>query len=78
MSKPHVNRLIQSSDVTDAVTPMGVKPTSERQARPLTQLETPERQAEAWERAVEIAPKDDDGKRRIGAVQCVDVSPNLP
>ena len=37
------------------------------QTRPLTQLDDPEQQAEAWERAVETAPKDDNGKPKITA-----------
>lgn len=36
------------------LTPIGVIPTNEAQARPLTQLE-PEQQREAWTRAVETA-----------------------
>ena len=33
-----------------------VKPVNERQVRPLTRLESPEQQREAWQRAVETAP----------------------
>ena len=66
IDKPHAHRLICASDVVAAV-PMGTKPTSERQARPLTQLDDPEEQAEAWERAVKTAPKDDAGKPKITA-----------
>jgi len=53
LSKTHGDRLIGAAKVAEAVTPIGVKPTNEAQARPLTTLETPKEQAEAWEEAVE-------------------------
>jgi len=54
LSKTHVNRLVQSSKVVQNIemTPIGVKPQTETQARPLTKLE-PELQAEAWQKTVE-------------------------
>lgn len=57
-SKTHVNRQIQAAEIADHLTPTGVKPGNERQARPLAGLE-PEQRAEAWDEAVRIAP---DGK----------------
>ena len=61
MSRRHSNRLIQSASVINSLSqdlgPTGpIQPTSERQARPLTRLSAP-LQEEAWERAVETAPK---------------------
>lgn len=55
MSKTHANRLIEAAEVSENVTPIGVIPTSESQARPLARLEPPQQQ-EAWRRAVESAP----------------------
>ena len=54
MSKTHANRLIDSSEVVGNLTPTGVIPSSERQARPLAAL-PPEERAEAWEEANEEA-----------------------
>lgn len=55
MSKTHANRMIDSAEVVGNLTPIGVIPATESQARPLTVLE-PEAQREAWQRAVETAP----------------------
>lgn len=55
MSRQHCNRLIAAGEVAKNLEPVGSKPDSERQARPLTRLE-PEEQASAWEEAVETAP----------------------
>jgi hypothetical protein len=60
LSKTSANRLIQASEVAKNLEkesdkfliPMGVKPTSERQVRPLTDL-SPEDQREVWETAVQ-------------------------
>jgi hypothetical protein len=58
MSKTNANRLIQSSEVIENLTPIGVieeniiLPTSERQVRPLTVLE-PGEQVEVWQEIVE-------------------------
>ena len=56
------DRLIQSSDVMQAIAfenetlgSHSSAPTSERQARPLTKLDTPEQQVAAWELAGDIA-----------------------
>lgn len=53
LSKTHVNRLVQSSEVVRNIemTPIGVKPKTESQARPLTKLE-PELQSEVWNETV--------------------------
>jgi hypothetical protein len=46
MSKTNANRFVQAAQVVENVTPTGVIPTSECQARPLTRL-TPEEQPAA-------------------------------
>ena len=57
--RAYAYRLIGSASVVDSVSPMGdKKPENERQVRPLTKLD-PEKQREAWQRAVDTAP---DGK----------------
>ena len=66
IDRTYAHRLIESSGVVE-VLPIGNKPATESQARPLTQLDDPEEQAEAWERAVETAPKDDDRKPKVTA-----------
>lgn len=57
MNPRYANRLIGASLVSENLGPVGPTPTAERQARPLTKL-PPEKQPEAWAKAVEIA----DGK----------------
>jgi hypothetical protein len=52
-SRIHVHRQIEAARVAENLVPMGTKPTSERQVRPLTQLE-PEEQKEAWQEAVAL------------------------
>lgn len=63
MTRDYAYKLIGSSEVVDNLENVDhgiqIKPTTERQARPLTKLETPEQQREVWEMAVETAP---DGK----------------
>ncbi len=67
-NRAHAYRLIDSAKVIEVLSPMGdVSPASERQARPLTRLE-PEKQKEAWTRAVETAPE---GKVTAAHVQKV-------
>jgi hypothetical protein len=55
MSRPHAYRLIDGAKVVGALSPIGDKPATESQARPLTSL-PPEEQAAAWREAVETAP----------------------
>lgn len=50
--KSQAYRLIEAAEVVGNLSPMGDKPTSERQVRPLAGL-APEHQQAAWERAVE-------------------------
>jgi len=57
-SKTHANRFIESTKVIKNLTPIGVIPENEAQARPLAKL-PPEQQQEAWDKVVETAP---DGK----------------
>jgi len=58
MSKTNANRLIGSATVVENLAPIGVKPQSEAQARPLTALE-PEDQVEVWGEVVEKAKEED-------------------
>lgn len=54
MSKSHANRMVQAAEVAEAMTPIGVTPTSESQARELAPLlDEPERLREVWTEAVE-------------------------
>jgi hypothetical protein len=55
MSRVHAHRLVEAASVVEML-PIGNKPKTESQARPLTLLDTPEEQAEAWQEAVETAP----------------------
>ena len=66
ITKSYANYVIGAATVIENLTTIVVKPATESQARPLTnpKLDDP---AEAWERAVETAPKDDDGKPKITA-----------
>jgi len=53
MARNYANKMISASEVISNISPLGtVVPTTERQARPLTQLE-PEVQREAWSEVVE-------------------------
>jgi hypothetical protein len=52
ISKTHANRLIMANEIQESVAPVGVKITSERQARELAKVE-PERRHEVVEKAVE-------------------------
>ena len=54
-TRSRAHRLIEAAQATGNLLPMGNIPTSERQARPLTQL-SPDDQRIAWERAIETAP----------------------
>lgn len=66
MSDIHARRLVNAASVVETI-PIGMpKPATESQARPLTKL-PPEEQAEAWQEAVETAPKGDDGEPVITA-----------
>jgi hypothetical protein len=53
-SKSHANRLIEAAVVVSVLTPIGVKPTSESQLRPLVGL-SPQKIPEAWKKAEELA-----------------------
>lgn len=56
MQRAHAYRLIDSAKVLDVLSPTGdTQPTNERQTRPLARLE-PEKQKEAWQKAVETTP----------------------
>lgn len=64
-SRIQAHRFIKASGAAKML-PIGNKPTSEGQVRPLTKLATPEDQYEAWKRAHEIA--DDEGRAVTGEV----------
>lgn len=65
MSRPRVYQLISAAQATLRLsTAVDVKPSNERQARPLTAL-PPEQQPQAWERAVEIAEGDQPTARQV-------------
>jgi hypothetical protein len=51
-SKTHANRMIEASEIVGNLAPIGAKPTSESQVRPLAGLE-PENQRIIWEQAIE-------------------------
>jgi hypothetical protein len=56
-SRPRAYQLIEAAKITrNLSTVVDIQPTSERQTRPLTNLE-PEQQAEVWKKAVETAPE---------------------
>jgi len=56
MKRAHAYRMIEAATVIDNLSPIGDKlPATESQVRPLTSLE-PDRQREAWTRAIETAP----------------------
>lgn len=52
ISRIQAHRLTVAAEIAEML-PTGNKPTSERAVRPLTKLETPEAQREAWQEAVE-------------------------
>ena len=56
MGRNYANKLISSANViTNVGTIVPITPATESQTRPLARLE-PEKQKEAWQRAVETAP----------------------
>jgi hypothetical protein len=67
-SRSYAYRLMDSANVIEIVSPIGdIKPTTESQCRALIRLE-PQQQREAWQRAVDTAPK---GKVTAAHVQKV-------
>lgn len=66
-SKTHSNRLIAAAEVIENLTPIGVIPLTESQARPLTSLPF-EVQPLVWQQVVESAPN---GKVTAAHVQSV-------
>lgn len=68
MSRIRAHQLIGAASVTEnLLTTVNTLPANEAQARPLARLTTPEEQREAWQEAVETAPRDDAGEPRITA-----------
>jgi phage N-6-adenine-methyltransferase len=67
MSKTHANRMIESAAVVTNLTPIGVIPSNESQARPLTGLSV-DQQREAWRRVLDTAQ---DGKITAALVSSV-------
>ena len=79
IGRNYANKKIAAAVIIKNVgTTVPIKPTSERQARPLIAIDDPEEQAEAWERAVETAPKDDDGKPKITAKHVQSAADDMP
>jgi hypothetical protein len=66
MSKTHANRLIESSAVVANLTPIGVIPGSESQARELAPL-APEVQRAVWQIAIKTAPTNKQGEPTVTA-----------
>jgi hypothetical protein len=60
-SKSHANRLIEAAAVASFLSPIGIKPTSESQLRPLAGLPLPQI-PDAWKRAEDLA-----GGRKVTA-----------
>lgn len=73
MSKTHANRLIDSSDVIANLTPIGVTPANESQARELVSLE-PDVQRAVWQIAVKTAPKNSQGEPALTAAHIKSVA----
>lgn len=70
LARSRAYQLIDAAAVTDLVSTMvdTPAPSSERQARPLTKLrDEPEAIRSAWSRAVESAPRDDQGAPKVTA-----------
>jgi hypothetical protein len=55
LSKRHADRLIAAAEVISNLGPIGPKPSSESQARPLSGF-SPDQQREVWQKAVTTAP----------------------
>ena len=66
LKKSHVYRLIDAAEIVEDVSPIGEKPKTESQARPLASVPK-EQRADVWKEAVATAPKDDEGKPKITA-----------
>src|SRR6266404_3639004 len=56
MNRAYAGKLISAAQVATNLYPIGYKPESEGQVRPLVSLE-PDQQREVWQKAVETAPK---------------------
>jgi N6-adenosine-specific RNA methylase IME4 len=68
LSKTRAYQLIESAEVGKQVsTIVDTSPANEAQARELSKLDEPDEQSEAWQEAVETAPKDKDGEPKITA-----------
>ena len=57
MSRIQAHRLIGASQIVEML-PVGNKPTSERQVRPLTGIKDPDEQRQVWGRALEVAQEE--------------------
>jgi len=65
LSRNYADRITAAAEAVEML-PMGSKPTSERQARPLTSVPK-ESRAEVWQHAVDTAPRDEDEQPVITA-----------
>ena len=76
MGKAYCNRLADAAGVTQTLAPIGVIPRNEAQIRPLTVLDDPEQQRQAWSMATAQAEKEGraviakDVKRAVENVIC--------
>jgi len=71
-SKANANRVIAAAAVVDRVTPIGVTPANEAQARPLTTIDV-EKVRDAWQDVLDRVPKDEDGNPKITALAVQEV-----
>lgn len=69
IGRNYVNRRLVFAGIIENLVPRGTKtlPATERQARPLTALPTPELQAEAWSNAQSAAGKDQPSAKEVDA-----------
>jgi len=74
MGRAYAHRLMVAAETVEML-PMGDKPQSERQTRPLTKLPK-EKRAEAWQKAVEASPTGQPTPKEVeAAVQSAEVTP---
>lgn len=66
LSKTHANRMIQAAEITENLTPMGVKPSSERVGRPLANLPA-DVQRKAWGSAVDSSASGTPTEKEVAA-----------
>lgn len=67
ITRNYVNRRLVFAQILEGLVPRGTKvlPATERQARPLSKLETPEQKAEAWSNAQESTGKEQPSAKEV-------------